>query len=158
MLLIAHRGNINGPSDRENTPAQIDWCVQNSIDCEIDIWKSGDTLFLGHDLPQYQISLDWLAKRKDKLWIHCKNSLALTFFSTQRDIDWNFFWHQEDEYTITSKGYVWVYPGCEIVSESICVLPELWIDKYPSWDIGLCAGICTDFVTKYLPEFEFPNP
>jgi hypothetical protein len=23
----------------------------------------------------------------------------------------HYFWHQEDDYTITSKGFIWVYPG-----------------------------------------------
>ena len=23
----------------------------------------------------------------------------------------HYFWHQEDDYTITSKGIIWAYPG-----------------------------------------------
>ena len=38
MKLIAHKGNVNGPdSSKENTPAQIEWCIDNGYDVEIDV-------------------------------------------------------------------------------------------------------------------------
>ena len=35
----------------------------------------------------------------------------------------NYFWHQEDKVTLTSKGYLWAYPGV-ICDNAITVLPE----------------------------------
>ena len=31
---------------------------------------------------------------------------------------------KEDDVTITSKGYLWTFPGKKIFKKSICVLPE----------------------------------
>ena len=56
----------------------------------------------------------------------------------------HYFWHQEDDYTITSKGYIWTYPGKKILPKSICVLPERV--NYKKID---CLGICSDFIGKY---------
>ena len=49
----------------------------------------------------------------------------------------HYFWHQEDDYTITSKGIIWAYPGKKLTNNSICVLPELF-NKH----IEDCLGIC----------------
>ena len=39
MKLIAHRGNINGPNpETENTVNQIDKCIEEGYDVEIDLW------------------------------------------------------------------------------------------------------------------------
>ena len=59
-------------------------------------------------------------------------------------INCHYFWHEEDKYTITSKGYIWAYPGEEINENTICVLPEKINQK-----IGKCAGICSDFIEKF---------
>ena len=38
MKLIAHRANINGPdSSTENSPDQIDKCIEQGYDVEVDI-------------------------------------------------------------------------------------------------------------------------
>jgi len=49
------------------------------------------------------------------------------------------FWHQEDDVTLTSKGYLWTYSGKELTENSIAVLPE----KKPDVEV---AGICSDYV------------
>ena len=56
----------------------------------------------------------------------------------------HYFWHQEDDYTITSRGFIWTYPGKKLFPNSICVLPEHANYK----DIN-CKGICSDFIDKY---------
>ena len=77
MRFIAHRGNVEGPSDLENSPFQIDWCLNKSIDCEVDLWVENGKYKLGHDFGQYAITRKWLFERMQELWIHCKNSEAL---------------------------------------------------------------------------------
>ena len=59
-------------------------------------------------------------------------------------IDCHYFWHEEDDYTITSKGFIWTYPGKKLFSNSICVLPEN--ANYKNIN---CKGICSDFIDKY---------
>jgi len=56
----------------------------------------------------------------------------------------HYFWHQEDDYTITSEGYIWTYPGKKLFNKSICVLPET--HDYKNLN---CLGICSDFIEKY---------
>ena len=59
MILIAHRGNINGPNENlENDPKYIVQAVDKGFDVEVDIWYTSDGLFLGHDNPQYKIEKD----------------------------------------------------------------------------------------------------
>jgi len=144
MILISHRGNVNGRiEEAENRPDCIDDTIRLGYEVEIDIWVIEDTFYLGHDEPQYGVSLHWLNKRKDKLWVHCKNIEAVEWFNSLCDT-YNYFWHQEDTLTLTSKGYVWVYPGKQSVKNSIAVMPELFND-----DTSLCLGICSDYIQNY---------
>ena len=55
------------------------------------------------------------------IWCHAKTSDAL---SALKKIEAHYFWHQDDDYTITSKGYFWTYPG---VSLKIECFPKLEI-------------------------------
>jgi hypothetical protein len=59
----------------------------------------------------------------------------------------NWFWHENDTMTLTSFGYVWVYPGRQPILRSIAVMPER------EWeDISSCLGICSDVIKKYKDE------
>ena len=146
MILIAHRGNIEGPNiQKENSIEYIDNALKLGYDVEIDIWFINDKLFLGHDYPQYNISLQYLLDRKNSLWIHCKNLESLEFFNILYNNEMNYFWHENDKSTLTSKLYIWALPGMQPINRSIAVLPELYED-----DISSCTGICSDFISKYV--------
>ena len=154
MKLISHRGNVDGPNPLlENQPETIDKAIQLGFDVEIDIrYDTFDgEFYLGHDDPQYLVTPYWLAQRMENLWIHCKNIDALYHFSTKTG-GYNYFWHQEDDYTLTSKGYIWTYPGKTYTSKSIIVMPETIVDKNNLNDMRRynCFGICSDFVGKLL--------
>ena len=138
MKVISHRGNLSGPNlKRENSPEYIDEALNLGYDVEIDVWhKSGD-FYLGHDMAIYKIDISWLLNRASKIWVHCKNTEALDILLRYQMI--NCFWHQTDDVTITSKKYVWAYPGKQPIHNSIAVLPELLDD-----DISQCLGVCTD--------------
>jgi hypothetical protein len=121
MIKIAHRGNLNGPNpEKENEPSYILSAINQGFDCEIDLWKTENGFFLGHDEAQYEIKDSFLFELSDKLWIHCKNLEALTFVSKEAST-LNGFWHQEDDYTLTTKGYIWTYPNRPTSSQSILV-------------------------------------
>lgn len=151
MKLIAHRGNIDGPnSDTENSPDQIEKCISKGYDVEIDVWylPQSQKFYLGHDRPDYEVSWFWLAKHNISLWIHCKNLDALERFTDTSG--YNYFWHETDRYTLTSKKYIWTFPGRPYSSKSVIVMPE-WNEC--DWDllrVTNCYGICTDYVEKLL--------
>lgn len=146
MILISHRGNIDGKTERENHPSYIDEAIEAGYDVEIDIWAIEGTFHLGHDEPQYGITQHWLNERKDKLWIHCKNIEAVEWFNELESIgsDFNYFWHQEDDVTLTSMNFIWAYPGKQPIRKSIAVMPELNND-----DVSECKGICSDIIKNY---------
>jgi len=150
MILIAHRGNTEGPrKEKENHPQYIDRALNLGYDVEVDVWGSFDTkLFLGHDEPQFQIPPEWIFERAHKLWIHAKDLPSLFTFS-QQAAGIKTFWHQEDRYTITTNGFLWTYPGAILTPRSICVMPEKTPEVYSAEDLQKCAGICSDFISEY---------
>ena len=140
MILISHRGNLNGKTDRENQPEYINEALDQGFDVEVDVWCFGDGgYWLGHDEPQYLVKKDFL--KRDGLWCHAKNIEGL--YSMLKD-EIHCFFHQEDDVTLTSEGYLWTYPGKQLTDKSICVMPKK-VDK--SID---CYGVCTDFVTRWI--------
>lgn len=148
MKLISHRGNIDGKFESyENEPNYIDKAIDLGYDVEIDIWVIDGVLFLGHDEPQYGVTQMWLNQRFGKLWIHCKNIEALEWFNSIGGF--NYFWHEEDTLTLTSRGFAWVYPGKQPVKNSIAVMPEIYND-----DITKCIGICSDYIKKYKNDTD----
>ena len=106
MYKIAHRGNTQGKSPKENDPGYIQIALDDGYLCEIDVWLIGKYLYLGHDNPKYLIDIEFL--RNDKLFCHAKNIEALLLMAQDQDI--HCFWHENDAYTITSRGYIWKYP------------------------------------------------
>jgi len=111
-LLIAHRGNTTGPElHLENTQGHIDRAIYLGFDVEIDLWGFGGGAHLGHDGPESQIDLEWLLKRGERLWIHCKNFQAISLI---RSSSLHWFFHESDPYTLTSRGFIWTFPGNEV--------------------------------------------
>ena len=149
MRIIAHPGNINGPSEDENSIEQITTCLDLGYDVEIDVRYDPLTsvFWLGHDEPEYKISWKWLANRHERLWIHCKNIRTLYEFAQRASSEYQYFWHQEDDFTLTSGNIIWTYPGKPYTPRSVVVMPELNMEITNMSDLkGLdCYGICTDY-------------
>lgn len=140
MRLISHRGNINGiESVHENNPNYIENAIMLGFDVEIDVRYENNSFFLGHDTPDYKVNSKFLEMKG--IWCHAKDADAL---ENLRKLNCVYFWHQEDDYTITSNGYFWVYPGKKLIKNSICVLPEK-----TNLEIVNCYGICSDIIMKY---------
>ena len=139
MILISHRGNLNGKSDEENHPNHIDIALRQGFDVEIDVWKVNKVeWYLGHDKPQYKVSIDFLKNRK--LWCHAKNIEALYGMNKEGV---HCFWQQTDDVTLPSKGYLWTYPNKDLTQDSIAVLPK----AKPKIDV---AGICSDYIVRFI--------
>ena len=145
MKFISHRGNLIGPyPDLENRPDYITNALTSGFECECDVWWHNDAFWLGHDKPQYIIT-DPNFLNQDKLWIHAKNALALHMLKKYHPKT-NFFWHQEDEYTITNQGYIWAYPGALLTDQIICVMPENSEVLYSKSEKAEALGVCSDYI------------
>jgi hypothetical protein len=144
MIFISHRGNLNGKNKKlENSPKYIIEDIKKGYHVEVDIWFN-KCFYLGHDFPQYKISKKFLLNKK--LWCHAKNLDALYEL---HKIKAKYFWHQNDDYTLTSNNYIWTYPGKTLSKKSICVLPEIKKTKIPKF----ISGICSDYIEKYKKKF-----
>tara|TARA_R110002110_G_scaffold57127_5_gene163608 strand:+ start:2805 stop:3230 length:426 start_codon:yes stop_codon:yes gene_type:complete len=140
VILIAHRGNIKGVDKRENMPEYITEALNREYDVEIDVWLTNQGYFLGHDKPQYAIPKNFL--RQSGVWCHAKNSHA--FKDMLQDPNIHCFWHENDDYTLTSQGKIWIFPDKEPLDGGILVLREGQKISHPN-----LGGICSDFVGDY---------
>ena len=142
MIKIAHRGNYLGPNpESENDPAYIISAIAAGYNVEVDVWYRDKSLYFGHDSPKHKVNLDFIKSIAEETWFHCKNLDALYYLS-KIDVPVKFFWHQEDNFTLTSNGYIWTYPGQDVTDISILVDPEL---KEIDFDLDVYA-VCSDYV------------
>ena len=145
MILISHRGNTNGRVESlENNPSYVDLAISNEYDVEVDVWCLEGVLYLGHDKPQNVTDIKWFSDRLTKLWIHCKNIDSILYFQ-ECEYEFNYFWHQEDDITLTSKNNIWTFPGKKLTNRSIAVLPE----SIKDWELTECFGVCSDYIKNY---------
>ena len=118
MILISHRGNINGIDFvQENTKPYIQQAIDLGYDVEVDIRYEDNNFLFGHDYGQYDVELQWLLDRKDKLWVHCKDFESL---SKLIDTEVRVFYHQKE--------------------------PLLSERELKSWKRTDVYGICSDYV------------
>ena len=139
-MIIAHRGNIEGPNENENSLNHIHNALKLGYDVEVDAWSHNDKWFLGHDEPTYEVEHSFFSSilnpHATKIWIHAKNIQAVEKLS-ETGMHW--FWHNEDKMTLTSQCVVWCHKGV-YVNEGITVElgePREVPDKV--------LGICTDY-------------
>lgn len=151
MLMIAHRGNVNGPRPNlENRPAYIEEAMAAGFYVEIDVWIKDGIILLGHDEGIYPCQSDFLTN--DKILCHAKNFEAVEFFNSRKDIHW--FWHEKDYCTITSKGWVWAFPHNRIEGSVLNqpefnqkFNPEEAISQFKWYTSNYSfSGVCSDYV------------
>tara|TARA_A100001515_G_scaffold112360_1_gene93522 strand:- start:108 stop:545 length:438 start_codon:yes stop_codon:yes gene_type:complete len=141
MKLISHRGNVKGPSvENENRPDYVIEAWQQGYDVEVDVWLKSNKFFLGHDNPQYEVDEIFLGH--PSLWCHAKNIDALY---AMINLGIHCFWHQSDDVALTSRGWLWTYPGKQLTKSSICLMPGPESDM----DFSNCGGICSDWIHNY---------
>lgn len=150
MMVISHRGNLNGRDEEiENHPVHIDKIITKyMMNVEVDLWIHNGHYWLGHDEPQYKISYEWLHTRRNFLWVHCKNHEALLRMSRKQNNKLNYFWHESDDFTITSHGVLWANVGIELpdglAAKAVAVMPEI-----NNTDFRNFWGICTDWAESF---------
>jgi hypothetical protein len=129
----------------ENHPDHIREALNAGFDVEIDVWVIDRSIVFGHDEPTYQASIVDLNKR---CWIHCKNLEALKYFGGIEMNETNAFWHENDDFTLTNKKYIWTNIGKELTTRSIMVMPEVSDETLQNTIDVNCAGICSDWIHK----------
>lgn len=143
MLFISHRGNLTGPNPLfENHPLYIKETLNKGYFVEVDVWLQNEKCFLGHDSPDYEVDLNFF--ENDRIICHAKNSEALAFL-IRNNI--HCFSHDKDDVVLTSRGWLWTFPGKPLTPQSVAVMPE----REPNWNISKCYAVCSDYVT-------FSNP
>lgn len=150
--IIAHRGNFFGPSKKyENTIFSIEKCIEAGFDVEIDVRYDPASLklYLGHDTYGEVIRSQFLDNYNDRLWIHCKTFETLNYFAGSK---FNYFWHEDDSYALTSCHNIWAHPK-SFSRSSITLHPAKYINTIlvlPEQSLGFPELIGDS-------EFEFPE-
>jgi hypothetical protein len=142
MKFISHRGNILSKNVKlENTIPYINDALSKGYYVEIDVWLIKDKLYLGHDNPDNITEKSFLCN--DKILCHAKNREAFEYMLKYPEI--HCFWHQEDEYTLSSLGIPIVYPNKTPINNSIVMVRDVNIlrELINRKDI---YGICCDFI------------
>lgn len=135
---IAHRGNTHGPQPSfEN---RIDYLLQaraQGYKVECDLQLLDGVLYLGHDDPQEEFPTEWA--RSDHFFCHAKT--PETFGALLR-LGAHCFYHETDQVTLTSRQYIWCFPGVHPKTER-----AIWLDLHdrplPKSASGI-YGICGD--------------
>jgi hypothetical protein len=157
ITLIAHRGNTDGPSDAENHPEYIDGAIEKGYDVEIDVRCVDGRLWLGHDVPQYPTTFEWLNKRSNKLWIHTKDqeSLMLLGLAAKNLGNWRYFWHSTDAFTLTSNGMIWCH-DTNVSLNARCIIPLLDCERVHAFSLERewPGGICSDYVDELRTRID----
>jgi len=167
MILISHRGNTSGSrKERENTKSYIQEALDMGYHVEVDIWKKGGELFLGHDGPENEVDKEWLLDRKEKLWVHAKNPEALfslTYEHLSPKDSLAVFFHEKEKYAliyngrnqhgIVINGLIWAHDMQKLNSK--CIVPllnqsDIAFRKIPKQHLW---GICSDYVSELQTRF-----
>lgn len=140
VKFIAHRGNVNGPQPAvENTDDYLKHAYSLGYDVELDLIEWRGALYYGHDEPQDIADLSFL--QSVGVWCHAKN---LEAFEILYKMNTNAFWHQTDSITLTTKKYIWCYPGVFINNKK-----AVWLDLLNALlpdKIENIYGICGDYL------------
>lgn len=142
---ICHRGNLDGALKQFENNFGI--LIQRAIQgyrVEVDVWYHEHHLWLGHDKPEYKVTLEWLTSCKKRL-IHAKDGVTFEYLLAEagkRALDIHVFYHTEEDYVLTNKGLVICYPGKPLLEGSLCMMPER--ANYKQQDLQKVFSICTD--------------
>lgn len=153
MIVISHRGNLEGLSCGENSNSQIRKALSLGFYVEVDVWRVGNSNFLGHDSPgepaeEFHPNIIW----------HSKNFESASFLES-RKCKW--FSHNIDSFAVVNnvevgKPVLWGFPDSFKKNDSffhIVVVPGCDFDQFEDQIFSnLWFGICTDYPLK-LVEF-----
>lgn len=139
MIFIAHRGNTQGAEPGfENKLDYMQAALSKGYYVEVDVQLYNGALWFGHDGPDSHANSDFLYN--SRVIAHAKTIDALAILMK---MGVHCFYHDSDECTFTSKGYVWCYPGVHLKHEK-----AIWLDLHrkplPELIPSKIHGICGD--------------
>lgn len=142
MILIAHRGNFDGKKpELENTKLHINNALAHGYDVEVDLWKIGNEFFLGHDRPEHRVEEEYLGYISLHTWFHAKNLEALEYLLLTNK---HGFFHDKDDYTLTTRGFIWAYSGKVVGKNGVACMPEMTKGfKIPANAYAVCSDNLT---------------
>lgn len=149
MRIIAHRGNLNGPNpSEENKIEYLQTALNKGFDVEVDVWKIGQDLMLGHDAPTYPVDRSFLCNKR--VWTHAKNIEAFCFLTMFKDV--NVFYQTEEDVALTSRGFFWAHSKTNLIHTKA-------IRTCLEYDFRLTSdttsyGICTDYSEFFYKNME----
>lgn len=130
MKIIVHRGTDYLNKENENKPESILKFISLGYNCEIDLRVIDNKLYLGHDLPQYEIDSGFIIDNYKNLFIHCKNFNAIRYLKDWEDkyseIFFHYFTHENDKYHLTSLNKVLTNDTQYLNNHTIYISPELF--------------------------------
>lgn len=142
---ICHRGVLNTTAkELENNLGVLIQREIQGVAVEVDVWYAEKSLWLGHDKPEYRITLEWLAASRRRL-IHAKDGATFAYLleeAGKRALDLHIFYHTEEDYVLTNKGLLICYPGQPLLPGSLCMMPER--ASYTPEQLQCVAAICSD--------------
>jgi len=139
MILIAHRGNRNGPNPKmENRPSYLWETLYKGYQVEADVWYDGGW-WLGHDEPKYKATKNDLFH----FWCHAKSPETMEWLMKRHVMC--YFWQDKDDYTLTSNGYVICHSKVQLIKNGVCMMPEMGYKG----NLKNCSALCSDFIEKY---------
>jgi len=152
MLFISHRGALSGPNPKlENTLSFISDAMNLGYQVEVDVWMIGEDFYLGHDEPEHYITVHDLEAISSKAIFHAKNDTVLQYLTTT---NFHYFSHETDSVVLTSKQWLWYYPGVNPVlkpnNKAIAVMPE----NGKAFGMSSFYGICTDKILHYKRLYD----
>jgi hypothetical protein len=137
-LLIAHRGNYDGPvPEKENHLIHLEKAIEQSFDVEIDVWNMNGQWFFGHLEPSVAVTLTDINRLSPHAWYHAKNYGALYLLNKQGH---HTFAHRDDPFVVTNRGWIWSHRG-QPNPGGIVVMPLLASEQQL---IRSAAGVCHD--------------
>lgn len=136
---------------KENTVQAVKEAISLGYEVEIDVWKTNDGWFLGHDGPENKVSLFFLILNCRKLWLHCKNSSSFNI------LKWfGGFMHDSEpqvEVNTILNRFEWNHSSNHHYdNKTVCVIPELHGLK-PE-DYIRAYGVCSDSIVNIEYEFK----
>jgi len=154
MLLISHRGNLNGPLvERENSLEYIDEAIKLGFDVEVDLRNIDGKFWLGHDYAQYSVEVEWMMDRINNIWFHCKNFDAARLLSNLNK-NFKLFCHTNEPYVCTSLNYLWVHDLNNDL-DSNCIIPLISESDILNYKLYKnCYAICTDYPLLIIDEYK----
>lgn len=140
-LLISHRGNRRGMNtDKENSLEYVKEALDEGFFVMVDVWLVGGShVALGHDRPKHPVDLEFL---KDKRIVCRARSLQTLTFLLHNEI--HCFYFGRDDFSLTTGGLIWTYPGMQLGIRSIFFMPEFVLSDVSAASNFVCAGICSD--------------